>query len=331
MKEKNRNFLLIPLDITDAIHIYSGELRDLFAQVYNFSKDGAHVYRASIKDMMDFLHVSENTARKHINTLVDSGFVLRGDPTVVIRKGESKHAKYEYRANIKGILERLEAGEEVYPVYKKMGAKIAPILEDQMGANFEVERVQILSEMGAKIAPHNKESVRNTLSNYYSSASARQACSLQQEEKEEFYKIFFVLNAADPAAEVAQFVTMNEDQNWTTPKTGHVFETPVERRSLAYRWAHKVSKKRLPDGETTDNFYKFLEALYYLAKVRGGIISQHILDIKSYYVEDDTVITWYGSLEVREWVQSLWSDDIVPIKNKYLGEHIRLLYQAYDA
>lgn len=87
-KKDNRNFLLIPLDITDRIHLYSGPMRDLFANIYNFSKDGKHTYRASIDEIMAFLHVSENTARAYVNILLKSGFITR-ESKVVISKQES--------------------------------------------------------------------------------------------------------------------------------------------------------------------------------------------------------------------------------------------------
>lgn len=342
MKEdKNLDFLLLPVWLTDRLHLYSGPWRDIFSTIYNFSKDGKHAFRSPMEELAKVGHISERRASTIVNTLVAAGYITR-EQKKVISKGESAHAKYEYKANISELLDRLKAGEDIWPEPPKKDEIISPIIEsekDEIISPIFPQKDEIISPKGMKLFPKKDEIIsgqykelrRNTVSNYYSSACARQACSLQQEEKEEFYKIFFILNAADPAAEVAQFVTMNEDQNWTTPKTGHVFETPVERRSLAYRWGHNISTKRLVEGETTTKFYKFLEALYYLAKDRGGIVSQHILDTKSYYVKDDTVITWHGSIEVREWVQSLWADSIVPIKNKYFGEHMRLLYQAYDA
>ncbi len=296
-KKDNRNFLLIPLDITDRIHLYSGPMRDLFANIYNFSKDGKHTYRASIDEIMAFLHVSENTARTYVNILLKSGFITR-ESKVVISKQESKHAKYEYMASIDGILARLDAGEDVWPVLPKKGAKNAPIIDGEKGANFEGKRVQILSKKGANFeAQYNKESIRNNKESLSESARAREA------EEREFLKIFFLNNAADPAAEMKRFVGYYQSKGWQD-NAGRKYDTADKRAGLAFGWDCK-SGDRLPKCEMTDNFYRFLGVLYKYAQERGGIEPGQLLDTRTAYKADGNRFFWVSSPAVQEWFKGI--------------------------
>lgn len=296
-KKDNRNFLLIPLDITDRIHLYSGPMRDLFANIYNFSKDGKHTYRASIDEIMAFLHVSENTARTYVNILLKSGFITR-ESKVVISKKESKHAKYEYMASIDGILARLDAGEDVWPVLPKKGAKIAPIIDGEKGADSEGKRVQILSKKGANFeAQYNKESIRNNKESLSESARAREA------EEREFLKIFFLNNAADPAAEMKRFVGYYQSKGWQD-NAGRKYDTADKRAGLAFGWDCK-SGDRLPKCEMTDNFYRFLGVLYKYAQERGGIEPGQLLDTHTAYKADGNRFFWVSSPAVQEWFKGI--------------------------
>ena len=319
-KKDNRNFLLIPLDITDRIHLYSGPMRDLFANIYNFSKDGVHTYRATIDDIMAFLHVSENSARAYVNALLNSGFITR-EQKVVISKRESKHAKFEYMANIEGILARLEAGEDVWPAPLKKGANSAPILEDKTGADSEGKRVQNLRKKGANFAAqYNKESIRNS----------KEYLSTREAEEREFFKIFFIRNAADPAAEVKRFVGWYQSKGWRGGD-GTLYDTPAKRAGLAWPWDIKTGTGRLPEGPATENFFSFLADIYAAAVEIGGINPKQILDPRSDYILDDRYgFIWRCTEAVQQWCEG-HVDILRPIKEKYIGKETRLYFDRYAA
>ena len=321
MKDKNRNFLLIPLDITDRIHLYSGPMRDLFANIYNFSKDGIHTYRATIDDIMAFLHCSENSARNYVNVLLASGFITR-ESKVVICKSESKHAKFEYKADIAGILTRLDAGEDVWPVdakKHKMGANFAPIIEDKKGANFEPKRVQILRKKGANFAPQDKEYIKNN-KEYLSDESTR----AREAEEREFFIIFFFRNAGNPADEVRRFAGYYQSKGWQD-KDGRKYDTPEKRMGLAYGWDCK-SGLRLSDTDDTKRFYNFLHSLFDIAGERGGIDPRLILDVRGGYRYHDGQLTWDCTDTVRKWFESLGYDIIRGLLDKNFCAGCKLYY-----
>ena len=302
-KKDNRNFLLIPVDLTDRIHLYTGPWRDLWSTIYNFSKDGVHTYRAPMDELAESLHISERTAINIVNTLVESGYITR-EKKVVICKSESKHAKYEYKANIEGLLARLEAGEDVQPkpliVLKKKGEKISPIIEDEKGEKISPKGVKNFPKKGEKISPQYKESIRNNKESLSESARAREA------EEREFLKIFFLNNAADPAAEMKRFVGYYQSKGWQD-NAGRKYDTADKRAGLAYGWDCK-SGDRLPKCEMTDNFYRFLGVLYKYAQERGGINPGQILDTRTAYKADGNRFFWVSSKEVQEWFKGIEPD-----------------------
>lgn len=321
-KKDNRNFLLIPVDLTDRIHLYSGPWRDLWSTIYNFSKDGIHTYRAPMDELAASLHISERTAITIVNTLVESGYITREKKTVIC-SSESKHAKYEYKANIEGLLARLDAGEDVQPrplvVLKKKGEKISPIIEGEKGEKISPQRVKKFPKKGEKISSQNKEYNKEYLKDsLFESAHAREA------EEREFYKIFFLNNAADPAAEVKRFVGYYQSKGWED-STGRKYDTPEKRAGLAYGWDCK-SGQRLEKNDYTENFYKFLGALYDFAARRGDIDPMLILDVRGGFAFENGVFVWDCLPTVKAWFESLAVEEMRARVWPYMGNGCKLKY-----
>lgn len=321
-KKDNRNFLLIPVDLTDRIHLYSGPWRDLWSTIYNFSKDGIHTYRAPMDELAASLHISERTAITIVNTLVESGYITREKKTVIC-SSESKHAKYEYKANIEGLLARLDAGEDVQPrplvVLKKKGEKISPIIEGEKGEKISPQRVKKFPKKGEKISSQNKEYNKEYLKDsLFESAHAREA------EEREFYKIFFLNNAADPAAEVKRFVGYYQSKGWED-SAGRKYDTSEKRAGLAYGWDCK-SGQRLEKNDYTENFYKFLGALYDFAARRGDIDPMLILDVRGGFTFENGVFVWDCLPTVKAWFESLAVEEMRARVWPYMGNGCKLKY-----
>jgi DNA-binding Lrp family transcriptional regulator len=321
-KKDSRNFLLIPVDLTDRIHLYSGPWRDLWSTIYNFSKDGIHTYRAPMDELAASLHISERTAITIVNTLVESGYITREKKTVIC-SSESKHAKYEYKANIEGLLARLDAGEDVQPrpliVLKKKGEKISPIIESEKGEKISPKGVKKFPKKGEKISSQNKEYNKE----YYKDSLFESAHAREAEERE-FYKIFFLNNAADPAAEVKRFVGYYQSKGWEDT-AGRKYDTPEKRAGLAYGWEFK-SGQRLEKNERTDSFYKFINALYEHARVNGGIDPMLLLDTRGGFAYADGVFTWNCTATVKHWFEGLGIDTMRSLVYPYMGYGCRLMY-----
>ena len=69
---KDRDFLLIQGDMMSRLHLKAGPMRDLFAIIYNISKDGVHAYHASTDHMAEWLGISERHVREIIKILIES-------------------------------------------------------------------------------------------------------------------------------------------------------------------------------------------------------------------------------------------------------------------
>ena len=331
---KDRDFLVIQYDMMTKLHLKPGPMRDLFAIIYNYSKDGIHTYRASMDVLAEQLGVSERHAQDLVRILLESGYINREQKVVICTKGknrESKHAKYEYTTNYEALLARADAGEDIRPQpmkrRAKMGGESSAIVEDKMGGESSPKGVVNATKMGGesspkwvvKVPPNNKDKegiVSISLSN--ESAHAREA------EQREFYKIFFLRNAANPAEEVRRFEGWYQARGWQA-KDGTVYDTPAKRAGLAYAWEIKTGN-RFQKSETTDNYFRFIGALFALAEEIGGIDPYCFIDTHSGYFEHGKgTIRWKCRPEVQKWVMDN-VDKARAIKEKYFGDQTTVLY-----
>ena len=145
-------------------------------------------------------------------------------------------------------------------------------------------KVQNLPCKGAEIAPEPinnvvKHSCKHSDKYLFHLDAAQQVGPIRQEEKREFYRIFFEKNAADPAAQVTKFVNYYESLGWENAD-GRRYDTPAKRRGLAMMWECKGSAPRLTAdfGTVQDkenqaaanrHFLKMLGELYELAASTG--------------------------------------------------------------
>ena len=144
--------------------------------------------------------------------------------------------------------------------------------------------MQNLPCKGAEIAPEPiynvvKHTSKHSDNYFFHLDAARQTGPIQQEEKQEFFRIFFEKNAADPAAQVTKFVNYYESLGWENAD-GRRYDTPAKRRGLAMMWECKGSAPRLTAdfGTVQDkenqaaanrHFLKMLGELYELAASTG--------------------------------------------------------------
>ena len=238
----------------------------IFAMIHNFSKDGKHTYRGSYQYIADWLNISIRSAKEIIANLVDCGYITKRTRSV-----SGGHPTNEYIANYESLLERVSAGEDVQPSALKRrgksvvkeGGESAPLSDDNNGGESAPLSVVKDANNGGESAP-NKDSGSIINNYFYSSARAREACPLQEEEKKEFTKIFWCKNAANPAAETVRFIETNNSRGWKSA-SGIKFETPEQRIALAKLWKPQAVDRLKAYGTQAD-------------KERGAMINQAFLD-----------------------------------------------------
>ena len=331
---KDRDFLVIQYDMMTKLHLKPGPMRDLFAIIYNYSKDGIHTYRASMDVLAEQLGVSERHAQDLVKILLESGYINREQRVVICTRGknkESKHAKYEYTTNYEQLLALADAGEDIRPLpmkrRAKMGGESSPILEGKMGGEISSKRVVNATKMGGESSPKRVvNAARNNkdIEGIYKDISLSESARAREAEERVFYKIFFLNNAADPAAEVKRFVGYYQSKGWED-SAGRKYDTPEKRAGLAYGWDCK-SGQRLEKNEYTENFYKFLGALYDFASRRGDIEPMLILDVRGGFTFENGVFVWDCLPTVKAWFESLAVEEMRARVWPYMGNGCKLKY-----
>lgn len=222
----------------------------VFAVIHGFTKDGEQRYRAFPEDLMKWTGASERSIKGVLKSLLGHGYINRSKVTY---RGK---VTFEYWTNYDELLERVSSGETIQPYSlseNPRGAKFAPQTAVQKlhpdSAEIAPLEVQDLHSSGAEIAPQpNNNVVKHTSKhsdNYlYHLDAARQAGPIRQEERREFYRIFWEKNAADPAAEARRFENYYESLGWEA-KDGRRYDTPMKRRGLAWMWELKSGAGRL--------------------------------------------------------------------------------------
>ena len=227
-----------------------GNSRLLFAMIHGFSKEGVNRYRASLKDMCDWLCTSKSAISPVLNALVEAGYINKHD---VVDNGLSKP---EYTTNYERLLAKAAAEGPLKPtlVYKekdeKKVAKSARVLNPY-------PKQKAVNSMGTETVP-GTESVRNgygikneigtesvpnkyniNIYKYYSCCYGELTEAQKQEEEKQFFKIFFFRGAADPAAEVKRFVGHNQANGWQN-KSGVKYDSTEKRLGLADLWQFQM-------------------------------------------------------------------------------------------
>lgn len=319
---KDRDFLLIQGDMQSRLHLRPGLMRDLFAIIYNYSKDGVNTYRASTEKMAEWLGCSERHVMDLINTLLKSGYINRVGKTK--DKGGNGHEIFEYTTNYEELLERAKRGEVIRPLSitrrAKKGGESSPI---EKGGESSSERVVKVPKKGGESSSQYKDIDKDRSKDSLYGAQAR------EDAETEYFKIFFLRNAKNPMAEVRRFVGWYEGQRWTDSR-GKKYETLAQRCGLAYAWDFHEKSGRLPENEMNDRFYEFLGDLYNQASEIGGIDPALILDMATRFeIPEPGKFYWFCKRKVMEWVESnLRISQLAKII--HLGKDTRLSYKILD-
>ena len=187
---------------------------ELYALVYGYTKDGSSWYETNIANIMDWLDVSDRTVQSHLKMMVEAKYILRR------QTGLGRSAKLLLQAN----QEIIEKGENISPIKRvkkttKKGENISPITPKKGEKNDITPYIRI---------KEIKDNKRILLS----------ACTRTKEE-EEFFEIFFFRGAADPAAEVTDFV------NWYEANYPEWNQIPVQKKYYyASSWKLEPEKRR---------------------------------------------------------------------------------------
>ena len=276
---KRNDYIVIQEPMISTLGL-SGVSLLVFAVIHGFTKDGEQHYRAFPEDLMRWTGASERSIKGVLKSLLDSGYINRSK---VVYRGKST---FEYWTNYDELIDRVSAGEVLK---KPKGAKFAPLSKVQelhpSDAKTAPIKVQNLPCKGAEIAPEPiynvvKHTSKHSDNYFFHLDVARQTGPIQQEEKQEFFRIFFEKNAADPAAEVKRFINYNESRGWESPD-GRRYDTPLKRRGLAWMWELKKGtplrltaefgslEERKAQADANAAFLKMLGELYEVACVTG--------------------------------------------------------------
>ena len=194
-----------------------GKSLELYALVYGYTKDGVSWYETNIANIMEWLVAAERTVQYHLKDLVSAGYILRKETNM------GRHSSIFLQANPE-ILEQVEKGAIISPIKRvqktaEKGANSAP-LEGEKGAKNDITPYIRIKEI--------KDNKRILLS----------ACTRTKEE-EEFFEIFFFRGAADPAAEVTDFV------NWYEANYPEWDQIPIQKKYYyASSWKLEPEKRR---------------------------------------------------------------------------------------
>ena len=315
------------------LHLRAGPMRDLFALIYNISKDGIHTYRASRDQIAEWLGCSERHVVEIINVLLESGYINRTKKAV-----NGGHAIFEYTTNYEDLLRRAYDGEDIRPVSmkrrarqisqpEKKGGETSPFFTtEKKGGENDTKRVVKVPKKGGETSP-TKGYNNNTESIVSSNTPAR---TREEDENTEFYKIFFFRNAADPAAETRRFVGWYQSRGWLA-KDGTRYDTLEKRAGLAMAWELKTGDSRLSKTPATDKYFAFLGRLYELAGSGGGIEPKALLDPRGGYSVEEGRFIWKCSGEVQSWFEGLDRNTARALKGKYIGAQVDLYFDVIAA
>lgn len=273
----------------------------LFAMIHGFSKDGVNRYRASLKDMCEWLCTSKSAISPTLNALVDAGYINKHD---VLENGTSKP---EYTTNYERLLAKAAAEGALKPtlVYKEKPAKGKGVrnpypsqkavkprgTESVLGTESRTEAVRNLERGGTESVP-NKYNIN--IYKYYSCCYGLLSEQQQKQEQQQFFKIFFFRGAADPAAEVKRFVAHNQVNGWQN-KAGKVYDNTEKRMALAELWTFTTGERGASE------FLAFWERVFnHVAGVEGAMI---LLDMSAKLVKNDELMLIHCKRETAAFLE----------------------------
>lgn len=250
---KESDFLLIPATMIKHLGMKAMDLATcIFGVIHGFTKDGEQTYKAQVETFQQWTNASPRAIKYAIEDLLANGYIGRRPCVYNERKA------FEYWSNLDEVLDRARAGEDVRFVRMSKSAKSAPVGKVQKvhdgDAKSALLKVQKVHDDDAKSALSPNYKVVSISFQYYNSILFQQLGAVpspvSEQEKEEFFAIFFCKNAADPAAEVSRFIEHNAAREWSAGSVK--FDTPIQRRHLAENWTDfKTGKERLTANSGT--------------------------------------------------------------------------------
>lgn len=251
---KDSEFIFIPATMLKYLGMKVDLAACIFGIIHGYTKDGKQTYKAHIDTFKLWTNASTRAIQYAIEDLIANGYIGRR-PCIY-----DKRKAFEYWSNLDDVLARARAGEDVQFRRVSKGAKSAPVTNMQKvrdeGAKSACLQVQKVRDDGAKSAstPLNYMNFSNPFKHkniiFFQQFGAVPSPVLEQ-EKEEWFCIFFCKNAADPAAEVERFLHHNNARSWTSGAA--TFDTPNARAELAENWTDfKTGKERLTANSGTD-------------------------------------------------------------------------------
>ena len=303
---KRNDYINIQAPMIADLHLKGNELL-VFALIHGYTKDGKSKCRVSLNYMAKWLCTSKSMVIKVINTLEKGGYVNRHEYM------EGNVQCVEYTTNYEDLLDRIAKGVEVSlaGVKKTKGVKMTPATErtpdggcqNNTGVKMTTKGCQNDIERGVKIVPNN-----NYIINYNNFSCAEPA--QQEEERREFFKIFFFRNAADPAAEVDKFIAYYDSLEWRNDK-GRTYETPEQRLGLARLWKLKE------EGQwARPEYVEAVKALYNEA-VKTSIEGAEVM------IDQRVKLEWNGK-------ENKWRWKATAEARKWVTEHSFLVHQYFD-
>ena len=282
----------------------------LFAMIHGFSKDGVNRYRASLKDMCDWLCTSKSAISPVLNALVEAGYINKHD---VVDNGLSKP---EYTTNYERLLAKAAAEGPLKPtlVYKEKDEK--KVAKSARVRN-PYPKQKAVNSMGTETVP-GTESVRNgygikneigtesvpnkyniNIYKYYSCAFGELTEAQKKEEEKQFLKIFFFRGAAVPAAEVERFVGHNQAKGWQD-KSGAMFDTTEKRLGIAKLWKFQLGERK------AEVFLKVWKDVYEAVEAVEG--SDVLLDPRISFSYDNSAMTINCTQKVAKFLEGHLSE-----------------------
>lgn len=299
-----------------------------FAYIHGFCRDESSSCYSSLTHISEIIGYARRTVAESINALIKDGFIYKIGTTTIDGQQVNGYRTYFYE-----LMDRYDAGEEITPSLLKAGKRqkregseksALPIRTTSGSEKNSTEVVHFSPKGSALFATDNNRIIKN---NNLSDSAPAGAAPAREAEEREFIKIFFLNNAADPAAEMKRFVGYYQSKGWQD-NAGRKYDTPEKRAGLAYGWDCK-SGPRLTPGENTEKFYKFIGILYKYATERGGINPGQLLDSRTEYKLEGDRFYWECSEPVQQWCESKVSDMLRGIIDTTMGQ-VKLFYIPFE-
>jgi len=312
---KKYNYVDVLTPMVYAFHL-SGCRLLVFAYIHGFCRDSNSCCYSSLTHISEIIGYARRTVAESINALIKDGYIYKIGTTTIDGQQVNGYRTYFYE-----LMDRYDAGESIKPALLKTrrslknegGAQSAlPIHTTNGSAQSDEKVVHKIPKGSAQCAPNN---IKIYLNKDYSSYRPES----RQEEEKLFNIIFLFRNAADPAAEVGKFISWNDARGWQT-RDGAKYDTVAKRSSLAeYGWDCKTGQ-RLPAGDITDKYYKFLKEMLRVAMEHGGIDPEQLLSTAiRYRVATGGTFVWQCNTEVKRWFKEQPMDMMLSIIDKTIA------------